>query len=61
MIAPDARSILRPMDNHVLNLVARASVPTVVRYGCDYNRHREHSVSLHAATVLRAAYRNNRA
>jgi hypothetical protein len=56
MIAPDARSILRPMDNHVLNLVARAGIPIVVRYGCDYNRHREHSVRLHAA-----AYRNNRA
>ncbi len=42
-------------DDHVLNLVTRAGIPTVVLYGGGYNRDREHTARLHAATVLRAA------
>ena len=42
-------------DEHVLNLVTRAGIPTVVLYGGGYNRDREHTARLHAATVLRAA------
>ncbi len=42
-------------DEHVLNLVNRAEIPTVVLYVGGYNRDREHTARLHAATVLRAA------
>ena len=42
-------------DEHVLNLVTRAGIPIVVLYGGGYNRDREHTARLHAATVLRAA------
>ena len=42
-------------DEHVLNLVTRAGIPTVVLYGGGYNRNREHTARLHAATVVRAA------
>ena len=42
-------------DDHVLSLVTRAGIPTVVLYGGGYNRNREHTARLHAATVLRAA------
>ena len=42
-------------NEHVLNLVTRAGIPTVVLYGGGYNRNREHTAHLHAATVLRAA------
>ena len=41
--------------DHVLNLVTRAGIPTVVLYGGGYNRDREHTARLHAATVLCAA------
>lgn len=42
-------------DDHILNLVTRAGIPTAVLYGGGYNRDREHTARLHAATVLRAA------
>ncbi len=42
-------------DEHVLSLVTQAGIPTVVLYGGGYNRDREHTACLHAATVLRAA------
>ncbi len=42
-------------DEHVLSLVTQAGIPTVVLYGGGYNRNREHTARLHAATVLRAA------
>jgi len=42
-------------DEHVLGLVTRAGIPTVVLYGGGYNRDREHTARLHAATVLRCA------
>ena len=41
--------------DHVLNLVTRAGIPTVVLYGGGDNRDREHTARLHAATVLCAA------
>lgn len=41
-------------DEHILNLVTRAGIPTVVLYGGGYNSNREHTVRLHAATVRRA-------
>jgi acetoin utilization deacetylase AcuC-like enzyme len=44
-------------DEHVLNLVTRAGIPTVVLYGGGYNRDREHTARIHTATVLcTAAY-----
>jgi len=46
-------------DDHVLNLVTRAGIPTVVLYGGGYNRDREHTARLHAAIVLRAACQHN--
>ena len=42
-------------DEHVLGLVTQAGIPTVILYGGGYNRDREHTARLHAATVLRAA------
>lgn len=42
-------------DQHVLELVTKRGVPTVVLYGGGYNRDREHTARIHAATVLRAA------
>jgi len=47
-------------DDLILNLVTRAGIPTVVLYGGGYNRDREHTARLHAATVLRtASYQHN--
>ena len=42
-------------DEHILRLVTTARVPTAILYGGGYNRDREHTARLHAATVLRAA------
>ena len=42
-------------DNHVLDLVKKRRLPTVVLYGGGYNRDREHTARLHADSVLRAA------
>jgi acetoin utilization deacetylase AcuC-like enzyme len=42
-------------DEHILRLVTNARVPTAILYGGGYNRDREHTARLHAATVLRAA------
>lgn len=42
-------------DEYVLNLVTRVSIPTVVLYEGGYNRDREHTARLHAATVVRTA------
>ena len=42
-------------DNHVLDLVEKRRLPTVVLYGGGYNRDREHTARLHADSVLRAA------
>ena len=42
-------------DNHVLDLVKKRRLPTVVLYGGGYNRDREHTARLHADCVLRAA------
>jgi acetoin utilization deacetylase AcuC-like enzyme len=42
-------------DEHALNLVTQAGIPTIVLYGGGYSRDREHTARLHAATVLRAA------
>jgi hypothetical protein len=39
----------------MLSLVTQAGTPTFVLYGGGYNRNREHTARLHAATVLRAA------
>jgi acetoin utilization deacetylase AcuC-like enzyme len=41
-------------DEHILRLVTTARVPTAILYGGGYNRDREHTARLHAATVLRA-------
>ena len=42
-------------DEHILGLVTRTRTPTAILYGGGYNRDREHTARLHAATVLRAA------
>jgi len=44
-------------DNHVLDLVKKRHLPTVLLYGGGYNRDREHTARLHADSVLRAALR----
>lgn len=46
---------LRARDAHVLDLVTTRQLPTVVLYGGGYNREREHTADLHAATVLLTA------
>jgi len=43
-------------DNHVLDLVKKRRLPTVLLYGGGYNRDREHTARLHADSVLRGAY-----
>ncbi len=42
-------------DEHILRLVTRTRTPTAILYGGGYNRDREHTARIHAATVLRAA------
>ena len=42
-------------DNHVLDLVKKRRLPTVVLFGGGYNRDREHTARLHADSVLRTA------
>jgi len=42
-------------DNHVLDLVKKRRLPTVLLYGGGYNRDREHTARLHADSVLRTA------
>jgi len=42
-------------DNHVLDLVKKRRLPTVLLYGGGYNRDREHTARLHADSVLRGA------
>ena len=42
-------------DNHVLDLVKKRRLPTVLLYGGGYNRDREHTARLHADSVMRAA------
>ncbi len=42
-------------DNHVLDLLKKRRLPTVLLYGGGYNREREHTARLHADSVLRAA------
>lgn len=42
-------------DEHILRLVTKAQIPTAILYGGGYNRDRELTARLHAATVLRAA------
>ena len=42
-------------DEHILGLVTRTRTPTAILYGGGYNRDREHTARIHAATVLRAA------
>jgi acetoin utilization deacetylase AcuC-like enzyme len=42
-------------DSLVLDLVLARAQPLVVLYGGGYNRDREHTARLHAATVLRTA------
>lgn len=46
---------LAARDHHILRLVTSARVPTAILYGGGYNRDREHTARIHAATVLRAA------
>ena len=46
---------LAARDEHILQLVTRTRTPTAILYGGGYNRDREHTARLHAATVLRAA------
>lgn len=42
-------------DNHVLDLIKKRRLPTVLLYGGGYNRAREHTARLHADSVLRTA------
>jgi acetoin utilization deacetylase AcuC-like enzyme len=42
-------------DDHVLDLIKKRRLPTVLLYGGGYNREREHTACLHADSVLRAA------
>lgn len=42
-------------DDHILRLVTSRCCPTAILYGGGYNRDREHTARIHAATVLRAA------
>jgi len=42
-------------DDHVLDLIKKRRLPTVLLYGGGYNREREHTARLHADSVLRAA------
>jgi acetoin utilization deacetylase AcuC-like enzyme len=46
---------LAARDEHILQLVTRTRTPTAILYGGGYNRDREHTARIHAATVLRAA------
>ncbi len=46
---------LAARDEHILRLVTRTRTPTAILYGGGYNRDREHTARIHAATVLRAA------
>jgi len=46
---------LAARDHHILRLITSAHVPTAILYGGGYNRDREHTARIHAATVLRAA------
>ncbi|MBC7365743.1 MAG: histone deacetylase [Undibacterium sp.] len=46
---------LAARDHHILRLVTSARMPTAILYGGGYNRDREHTARIHAATVLRAA------
>ena len=42
-------------DDHVLDLIKKRRLPTVLLYGGGYNRERGHTARLHADSVLRAA------
>jgi len=42
-------------DDHVLDLIKKRRLRTVLLYGGGYNREREHTARLHADSVLRAA------
>ena len=46
---------LAARDHHILRLVTATPIPTAILYGGGYNRDREHTARIHAATVLRAA------
>lgn len=46
---------LAARDQHILRLVTTHRCPTAILYGGGYNRDREHTARIHAATVLRAA------
>ena len=46
---------LAARDHHILQLVTTAGTPTAILYGGGYNRDREHTARIHAATVVRAA------
>lgn len=51
---------LAARDDHILSLVTSRRMPTAILYGGGYNRDREHTARIHAATVLRAANWANR-
>jgi len=46
---------LRQRDHHVLDVLKKRRLPTVLLYGGGYNRDREHTARLHADSVLRGA------
>ena len=46
---------LAARDDHILRLVTSRGWPAAILYGGGYNRDREHTARIHAATVLRAA------
>jgi len=46
---------LAARDDHILTLVTTRRWPTAILYGGGYNRDREHTARIHAATVLGAA------
>jgi acetoin utilization deacetylase AcuC-like enzyme len=45
---------LAARDHHILQHVTATRLPTAILYGGGYNRDREHTARIHAATVLRA-------
>jgi acetoin utilization deacetylase AcuC-like enzyme len=46
---------LAKRDHHVLDLITRHALPSVVLYGGGYNRDRIHTARIHAGNVLRVA------
>lgn len=46
---------LAQRDHHILELVKKRRLPTVILFGGGYNRNREHTARIHAESVLRAA------